>query len=78
MMLWVATEDSGTAEITDFVKTTEKEVLYLMDGYKVSMQDAEKFRVTDVEDGLHVIYEGLIYKGGYGYNLWVASKYAKM
>ena len=53
-MLWVATEDAGTCEISEFEKATEKEVLYLMDGYKVNMSNPTKFRVTEMENGRHV------------------------
>lgn len=69
--MWVAIEDADTCEISDFEYASEKDVLYLLDGYKVDMTHPTKFRVRDE----HVIYDGVIYKGGFGYNLWVASKY---
>ena len=77
-MLWVATEDAGTCEISEFEKATEKEVLYLMDGYKVNTSNPTKFRVQDTENGRHIVYEGVTYTGGFGYNLWVARKYLEL
>ena len=77
-MLWVATEDAGTCEISEFEKATEKEVLYLMDGYKVDTSNPTKFRVQDTENGRHIVYEGVTYTGGFGYNLWVARKYLEL
>ena len=76
-MIWVAIEDADTHEVTEFEQATEKQVLYLMDGYRVSKHDATRFRLQDVENGKNIIYEGVTYKGGFGYNLWVARKYAQ-
>ena len=77
-MIWVAIEDVDTHEVTDFEKVTEKQVLYLMDGYRVDKHDATKFRVQDTENGKNIIYDGIVYKGGFGYNLWVARKYLEL
>lgn len=77
-MLWVATEDADTCEISEFEKTTEKEVLYLMNGYKVDTSSPTKFRIRDTENGRNIVYEGVTYTGGFGYNLWVASKYVEL
>lgn len=77
-MIWVAIEDADTHEVTEFERATEKQVLYLMDGYRVDKHDATRFRLQDEEDGKRVVYEGVTYKGGFGYNLWVASKYVEM
>ena len=77
-MIWVAIEDAGTCEISEFEQVTEEKVLYLMDGYRVSKHDATRFRLQDEEDGHHIVYEGVTYKGGFGYNLWVASKYREV
>ena len=77
-MIWVAIEDADTHEVTEFEKVAENKVLYLMDGYRVDKHDAVRFRLQDVEDGHNIIYEGVTYKGGFGYNLWVASKYVEV
>ena len=77
-MVWVAIEDADTHEVTEFEKVTEKKVLYLMDGYRVSKHDATRFRLQDVEDGKRVVYDGVTYKGGFGYNLWVARKFLEL
>lgn len=77
-MIWVAIEDADTHEVSEFERATEKQVLYLMDGYRVDKHDATKFRVQDEEDGKHIVYEGVTYKGGFRYNLWVASKYREV
>ena len=77
-MIWVAIEDADTHEVTEFEKVTEKKVLYLMDGYRVDKHDVTRFRLQDTENGKNVIYEGVTYKGGFGYNLWVASKYVEV
>ena len=77
-MIWVAIEDTDTHEVTEFERVSEKTVQYLMNGYKVDTHDATRFRVQDVEDGRNVVYEGVTYKGGFGYNLWVASKYVEV
>ena len=77
-MLWVAIEDADTYEVTEFEQVTEEKVLYLMDGYRVGKHDSTRFRLQDEEDGRHIVYEGVTYKGGFGYNLWVASKYVEV
>lgn len=77
-MIWVAIEDADTHEVTEFEQATEAKVLYLMDGYRVDMTNHTRFRLQDVENGQHVVYDGVTYKGGFGYNLWVASKYREV
>ena len=77
-MVWVAIEDADTREVTEFERATEKQVHYLMDGYRVDKHDATRYRLQDVEDGHRIIYEGVTYKGGFGYNLWVARKYLEL
>ena len=77
-MIWVSIEDTDTHEVTEFEQVTEKQVLGLMDGYRVDKHDATRFRLQDEEDGANIIYEGVTYKGGFGYNLWVASKYREV
>ena len=77
-MIWVAIEDADTHEVTEFEQVTEKKVFYLMDGYRVDKNKPTKFRMQDEENGQHIIYEGVAYKGGFGYNLWVASKYLEL
>ena len=77
-MIWVAIEDTDTHEVSEFEKVGEKQVLYLMDGYRVDKHRATRVRVQDTEDGANIIYDGVIYTGGFGYNLWVARKYLKM
>ena len=77
-MIWVAIEDADTHEVTEFEKVAENKVLHLMDGYRVDKHDAMRFQLQDTEGGAHIIYEGVTYKGGFGYNLWVASKYVEL
>ena len=77
-MVWVAIEDADTHEVSEFERVTEEQVLYLMDGYRVDKHDATRVRVQDTEDGRHVVYEGVTYRGGFGYNLWVARKYMEV
>ena len=77
-MIWVAIEDTDTYEVSEFEKVTEKQVLYLMDGYRVDKHDVTRFRLQDEEDGRHIVYEGVTYKGGFGYNLWVARKFLEL
>ena len=77
-MIWVAIEDADTHEVTEFERATEKKVLYLMDGYRVDKHDVTRFRLQDTENGHHIVYEGVTYRGGFGYNLWVASKYVEV
>ena len=75
---WVSIEDASTCEVSEFEKATEKDVLYLLDGYKVNLSNPTKFRVKEKENGRHVVYEGVTYKGGFGYNLWVARKFLEL
>lgn len=77
-MIWLAIEDADTYEVSEFDQVTEDQVLFLMEGYRVDKHDGEKFRLQDIENGKHIIYEGVTYKGGFGYNLWVASKYVEV
>ena len=77
-MRWVAIEDADTHEVTEFDRATEEKALYLMAGYRVSKHNPTRVRVQDTEDGRHVVYEGVIYRGGFGYNLWVARKYMEL
>lgn len=77
-MIWVAIEDADTYEVTEFEEVSEGQVLSLMDGYKVDTSNPTKFRLQDTEDGRNIVYEGVTYKGGFGYNLWVASKYVEV
>lgn len=44
----------------------------------VDKHDVTRFRLQDEEDGRHIVYEGVTYKGGFGYNLLVASKYVEV
>ena len=77
-MIWVAIEDADTHEVSDFESATEEQVLRLMDGYKVDKHYVTRVRVQDTEDGHNIVYEGVTYKGGFGYNLWVARKYREL
>lgn len=77
-MIWVAIEDVDSHEVTDFEKVTEGQVFYIMDGYKVDKNDTTRFQLHDTEDGRHIVYEGVTYKGGFGYNLWVARKFLEL
>ena len=77
-MIWLAIEDADTHEVSEFEEATEEQVIYLMDGYRVDKHDSTRFRLQDVEDGHNIVYEGVTYKGGFGYNLWVASKYVEV
>ena len=77
-MLWVAIEDSETHEVSEFEKVTEKKIIYLMNGYMVDKENPIDFSVRSAENEKRVIYEGGVYKGGFGYNLWVASKYVEV
>ena len=77
-MIWVAIEDADTHEVTEFEQVTEEQVLYLMDGYRVDKHDATRFRLQDTENGKNIIYDGVTYKGGFGYNLWVAKKFLEL
>ena len=77
-MIWVAIEDTDTHEVTEFERVTEEQVHYLMDGYRVDKHKATRVRVQDVEDGRNIVYDGVTYRGGFGYNLWVARKYMEL
>ena len=77
-MAWVAIEDADTHEVTEFEEATEEQVHYLMDGYRVDTSNPTRYRLQDTEDGHHIVYEGVTYKGGFRYNLWVASKYVEV
>lgn len=77
-MMWVAIEDSDTYELSEFEPTTVQKALYLLKGYRVDKHAATKFRMHDVENGHSVVYEGVTYKGGFGYNILVAKKYAEL
>ena len=76
-MYWVATEDTSTCEVTEFAAATAEDVLELMDGYRVDASNPTRFHVHDTEDGHRIIYEGVTYKGGFGFDLWVARKYVE-
>ena len=77
-MIWVAIEDAETYEVSEFEKVTEKKLLYLMDGYRVDNNNPMKFRMQDTENGKNIVYEGVTYRGGFGYNLWVARKFLEL
>ena len=77
-MIWVAIEDMDTYEISEFEKVTEKEVLYLLDGYRVDKNNPTNFSMQDTENGKRVIYEGGAYKGEFGYNILVARKFIEV
>ena len=68
---WVATEDAATGEVTELESADEETVLYLLDGYKVTLSSPVPIRVR--EGG--VIYRGVIYRGGWGVNIWVTRRY---
>ena len=75
---WVATEDTDTCEVTAFERADDTDVLYLMDWYKIDPCSPDHIHVRDVEDGQHVVYDGVTYRGGFGCNLWVAHKYLEV
>ena len=77
-MIWVAIEDADSHEVSEFERVSEARVLYLMAGYRVDEHKATRVRVQDVEDGHNIVYAGVMYKGGVGYNLWVARKYREL
>ena len=77
-MIWVAIEDADTHEVSEFESATEEQVLYLMDGYRVDKRNPTRVRVQDVEDGCNIVYDGVTYEGGFGYNLWVARKFREL
>ena len=74
MQYWVAVEDASTFEVGDFGEVEEDDVHYLMTGYRVDLCQPAQIRVRDTEDH-NVVYDGVVYKGRVGYNLWVARKY---
>ena len=75
---WVATEDTDTHEVTAFERADDTDVLCLIDWYKIDPCSPEHIRVRDVEDGHNVVYDGVIYRGGFGYNVWVTRKYLEL
>lgn len=77
-MVWVAIEDADTHEVTDFEEATEEQVLYLMGGYRVDKHNPTQIRVQDTEGGRNIVYDGVTYRGGFGYNLLVARKYREV
>jgi len=77
-MIWIAIEDADTHEVSEFEKVTEKKVLYLMNGYRADKHDATRFRLQDEESGRHIVYDGVTYKGGFGFNLWIARKFIEV
>ena len=77
-MIWLAFEYTDTHEVTEFEEATEEQVLYLMDGYRVDKRNPTRVRVQDTEDGHNIVYEGVTYRGGVGYNLLVARKYREL
>ena len=77
-MIWVAVEDTDTYEISEFEKVTEKQALYILDGYRVDKNNPTKFQMQDRENGKRVIYEGDVYNGGFGYNILVARKFIEV
>ena len=77
-MIWLAIEDADTHEVSEFERVSETHVLYLMDGYRVDKRNPTRVRVQDVESGHNIVYEGVAYTGGFGYNLWVARKYREV
>lgn len=77
-MIWVAIEDAGTHERSEFVQATEEQVLDLMDVHKADMNNATRFCLQDVEGDRHIVYYGVTYKGGVGYNILAAKKYLEL
>ena len=77
-MIWVAIEDADTHEVSEFEAATEEQVQYLMDGYRVDKHNPTRVHVQDTEDGRHIVYDGVIYRGGFGYNLLAARKYLEV
>ena len=78
MKFWIAVEEASTCEVDDFGEAEEKDVFYLMEGYKVDLCHPEHVRVPHTEDGHRVVYDGVIYRGGFGYDLLVTRKYQEM
>ena len=77
-MIWVAIEDADTYEVSEFEKATEKQVLRIMDGYRVDTSNPTRFQLQDAENGKNIVYDGVTYKGGFGYNLLVARKFLEL
>ena len=77
-MIWVAIEDADTHDVSEFGRVSEEQVIYLMDGYRVDRHNPTRVRVQDTEDGHNIVYAGVVYEGGLGYNLWVARKYREL
>ena len=77
-MFWIAIEDTDTHEVSEFENVTEKQVLYILEGYRVDKNNPTNFSMQDTENGKRVIYEGGVYKGEFGYNLWVARKFLEL
>ena len=77
-MMWVAIEDADTHEVSEFEETTEEQVLHLMAGYRADTSNPTRVRLQDVEDGVGIVYDGVAYKGGFGFDLWVARKYREV
>ena len=75
---WVATEDTATCEVSEFERADTKDVMDLMDWYKVDLCCYDQVHERDVEDGQHIVYDGAIYRGSFGYNLWVTHKYMEL
>ena len=78
MKYWIAVEEASTSQVDEFGEADAKDVLYLMEGYKVDLCHPEHVRVRDTEDGRRVVYDGVVYRGGFGYSLWVTRKYLEM
>ena len=77
-MTWVAIEDADTHEVSEFEEVSEANVLDLMDDYRVDKRNPTRVHVQDVEGDCNIVYAGVVYKGGFGYNLWVARKYLEV
>ena len=77
-MIWVAIEDADTHEVTEFEEATEEQVHYLMHDYRVDKHNPTRIHVQDVEEGHNIVYEGVTYRGGFGYNLLAARKYREL
>ena len=74
---WVAVEDASNGEVGDFGEVAEADVQYLMAGYRVDLCSPAQIRVRDTDDH-NVVYDGVVYTGQFGYNLWVARKYREL
>ena len=74
---WVAVEDTSTAELGDFGEVAAEDVQYLMAGYMVDLCRPAQIHMRDADDH-NVVYDGVVYTGGFGYNLWVARKYREL